>query len=73
MSKKEVERFLIAGGENEELRLKYNTIETMPDFVAAAVEEGYEFTEEELTQVIHENGDSFDSYGNPRARNIWWF
>ena len=73
MSKKNVESFLIAGGENKKLRLKYNQIETMSDFVAAANEDGYDFTEEELTQVISENGDSFDSYGNPRARDIWWF
>lgn len=73
MSKEEVERFLIAGGENQELRLKYNRIEEMSVFVATAVEEGYDFTEEELTEVIRENGDSFESYGNPRARNIWWF
>ena len=31
MSKKEVERFLIAGGENKDLRLKYNLIESMPN------------------------------------------
>jgi hypothetical protein len=73
MSKEEVERMLIAGGENKELRLRYNQIETMPDFVAAAVKEGFDFTEEELKDVLRENGDSFESYGNPRARNIWWF
>ncbi len=73
MSKKNVESFLIAGGENKKLRLKYNQIETMSDFIAAAIADGYDFTEEELTQVISENGDSFDSYGNPRARDIWWF
>ncbi len=73
MSKKEVERFLIAGGENKEVRLKYNQIETMESFVAAAVEDGYDFTDEELTLVLRENGDSFESYGNPRMRDIWWY
>ena len=73
MSKKEVERFLIAGGENQELRLKFNQIELMSDFVVAATTDGYDFTEAELSQVLRENGDSFDSYGNPRARDIWWF
>ncbi len=73
MSKKEVERFLIAGGENKEFRLKYNQIETMPKFVASAVEDGFDFTEDDLTAVLRESGDSFESYGNPRIRDIWWF
>ena len=73
MSKKEVERFLIAGGENKDLRLKYNLIETMPKFVVAAVEDGFDFNEDELKAVLRESGDSFDSYGNPRKRDIWWF
>ncbi len=73
MSKKEVERLLIAGGENKEVRLKYNAIEAMSKFVETAVADGYDFTEEELTQVLRENGDSFESSGNPRARDIWWF
>ena len=73
MSKKEAERLLIAGGENKELRLKYNQIETMPEFVAAAVSEGFDFNENELKEVLRESGDDFDSYGNPRKRDIWWF
>lgn len=73
MSKKEVERLLIAGGEDKVLRLKYNTIETMPDFVLAAVNDGFDFTEADLKEVLRESGDSFDSYGNPRKRSIWWF
>lgn len=73
MSKKEVERFLITGGEDKDLRLKYNLIETMPEFVVAAVGDGFDFSEEDLKAVLRESGDSFDSYGNPRQRNIWWF
>ncbi|BBO84922.1 Nif11-like leader peptide family natural product precursor [Desulfosarcina ovata] len=73
MSKKEVERFLIAGGEDKVLRLKYDQIETMPDFVVAAVADGFDFNEEDLKAVLRESGDSFDSYGNPRKRDIWWF
>ena len=73
MSKKEAERLLIAGGENKELRLKYNQIETMPEFVATAVSEGFDFNENELKEVLRESGDDFDSYGNPRKRDIWWF
>lgn len=73
MSKEEVERLLIAGGESSDVRLKYNIIETMPEFVTAANEDGYDFTDEELKQVLRENGDTFESSGNPRARDIWWF
>jgi len=73
MAKKEVERFLIAGGENKEFRLKYNLIESMPNFVAAAVEDGFDFSEDDLVAVLRESGDTFESYGNPRKRDIWWF
>lgn len=73
MSKKEVERLLIAGGKDKALRLKYDQIETMPPFIATAVEEGFEFTEEDLKTVLQESGDSFESSGNPRKRDIWWF
>ena len=73
MSKKEVERFLIAGGEDKNMRPKYNAIEAMSNFVAAANEEGYDFTEEDLMAVLQENGDTFESYGNPRMRDIWWY
>ncbi|WP_419655619.1 hypothetical protein Dvar_47120 [Desulfosarcina variabilis str. Montpellier] len=73
MSKQEVERFLIAGGEDKVLRLKYDQIETMSDFVVAAVGDGFDFTEDDLKVVLRESGDCFDSYGNPRKRDIWWF
>lgn len=73
MSKNEVERFLIAGGEDKELRLKYDQIETMPDFVVAAVKDGFDFNEDDLKAVLRESGDTFDSNGNPRKRDIWWF
>lgn len=73
MAKKEVERFLIAGGEDKKLRLKYNQIEEMPNFVAEAVKDGFDFTDEELKLVLRENGDTFESYGNPRMRDIWWY
>lgn len=73
MSKKEVERFLIVGGEDKHFRLKYNQIETKPNFVAEANSQGYEFDESELDAVLNESGDCFDSYGNPRKRDIWWF
>jgi len=72
VAKNEVERLLVAGGHDKELRLKYDQIETMPDFVAAAVTEGYDFTQDELIAVLREAGDSFDSFGNPRKRSIWW-
>lgn len=59
MAKKEVERLLIAGGKDKAVKSKYNAIATKEDFVAAAKEEGYDFTVEELDQVLQENGDDF--------------
>lgn len=72
MSKKEVERLLIAGGENKTVKAKYNAIRTKEDFVAAAAEDGYDFTIEELDAVLKESGDDFTTFGNPPARSIWW-
>lgn len=73
MSKKAVENFLIAGGENKQMRIDYDAIETAPKFVAKAIEEGFDFTEDELMMVLKESGDTFESSGNPRKRDIWWF
>lgn len=72
MAKKEVERLLIAGGENKEVKLKYNAIRTKEDFVSTANKEGYDFTIKELDEVLHESGDDFTTFGNPPARSIWW-
>lgn len=73
MSKEAAEKLMIAGGEDKYLRLRYDAIEPMPDFVALANKEGFDFTEEELKAVLKENGDDFASSGNPRKRNIWWY
>lgn len=73
MSKKEVERFLIAGGEDKVLRLKYDNLGAMPKFVAAAVEDGFDFNEDDLKAVLLESSDSFETSGNPPKRDIWWF
>jgi len=72
MAKSEAERLLIAGGEDKVLRLKYDEIETKEEFVTTANAEGFDFTETELFEVLRESGDTFDSYGNPRKRGIWW-
>ena len=63
---------LIAGGENKDVKAKYNAIGTMEKFVQAANEDGYDFTAEELTEVLRESGDDFATYGNPPKRSIWW-
>ena len=72
MAKKDVERLLIAGGEDKILRLQYDEIETKEEFVTTANAAGYIFTPEELDAVLCESGDSFESFGNPRKRGIWW-
>lgn len=72
MAKKSVETFLIAGGENEKLRMKYDALKTKEAFVARANSEGYEFTLAEFDAVLNEAGDSFDLVGNPAKRQIWW-
>lgn len=73
MAKESVEKLLIAGGENEDVRKKYDVIKTIDEFVEVAVADGYDFTGEELTDVLRESGDSFESFGNPAKKMIWWF
>lgn len=72
MAKKNVEELLIAGGENEEIRMKYDKLKTKEELVSMAVAEGYDFTLEEFDDVLRESGDSFDLIGNPAKRQIWW-
>jgi len=71
MSADNVEKLLLAGGSDKKLRAKYNVIETMKQFVDAANEDGYEFTQEELIAVLKEEELDFESSGNPRSRAIW--
>jgi len=71
MSKKNVEKLLFAGGADKALRLKYNQIETKENFVATAAADGYEFSLEELDEVLKDEDMSFESEGNPRCRSIW--
>lgn len=72
MSKAAVEELLSKGGDDQSFRAKYNSAPTKEEFVKRAAEDGYEFTIEELMAVINEAGDTFDSYGNPPKRSIWW-
>lgn len=72
MSKKNVEELLIAGGENEKLRAKYDVCKTKEEFTAVAEAEGYKFSVTDLEAVLREAGDSFDLIGNPAKRQIWW-
>ena len=72
MAKEEVERFLITGGEDKVLRLKYDELEPKSAFIAEANKDGFDFTEEEFDNMLRSSGDSYESYGNPRKRGIWW-
>ncbi|WP_456388585.1 Nif11-like leader peptide family natural product precursor [Desulfolithobacter sp.] len=72
MAKKNVEALLIAGGEDKHLRARYDVLATREEFVAQAVVDGYDFTVEELNEVLRESGDDFVRNGNPPKRQIWW-
>ena len=72
MSVKEAERLFIDGGINKEIRQKYNNPETREEFVAMANQDGYDFNVPELNEALRLSGDSFQSYGCPRKRSIWW-
>jgi len=72
MAKKDVENLLIAGGEDKQVRAKYDVPGTMEEFVTMAAEDGYNFTVEELDAVLKESGDVFEKNGNPPKRQIWW-
>lgn len=72
MSKSAVEELLTKGGASEEYRAKFNSANTKAEFIKRAADDGFEFTEEELMAVLNESGDTFESYGNPPKRAIWW-
>jgi hypothetical protein len=72
MSAKEVERFLIQGGADKAFKLKYDELEPKSAFIAEANKDGFDFTEEEFDAMLKSSGDSYESYGNPRKRGIWW-
>ncbi|RKD90530.1 Nif11-like leader peptide family natural product precursor [Mangrovibacterium diazotrophicum] len=71
MSKKAVLDLLDKGADDRQFRVKYDNTFSEEKFVELAKEDGFEFTVEELKQVLRENGDSFDSYGNPPKKGIW--
>ncbi len=72
MSKQEVERLLIAGGEDKELRSILDPMDDKGQFTEKAKSKGFDFTVAELDDVLRESGDTFDSFGNPRKKGIWW-
>ena len=71
MSKESVLDLLDKGADDREFRIKYDNIFTMEEFVELAKGDGFDFTVEELKEVLKENGDSFDSLGNPPKKLIW--
>lgn len=71
MSKQSVEDLLIKGGSDKEFRIKYDNTLSEEKFVELAHTDGFEFTVEELIAVLRENGDMFESYGNPPKKSIW--
>lgn len=71
MSKQSVEDLLIKGGSDKEYRIKYDNALSEEKFVELAIADGYDFTIAELKEVLKENGDLFESYGNPPKKSIW--
>lgn len=71
MSKENVLDFLDKGADDRQFRIKYDNTFDMEDFCAMAKEDGFEFTSDELKAVLQENGDAFDSIGNPPKKLIW--
>jgi len=60
MARQDVENLLIAGGEDKHFRARYDVPATMEEFVALAIEDGYNFTVEELDTILKESGDVFE-------------
>jgi len=71
MSKESVNELLAKGAKDKQFRIKYDNTFSMEKFANMAKEDGFDFTADELKQVLRENGDSFDSYGNPPKKGIW--
>jgi len=72
MARKDVEKLLVAGGEDKNIRAKYDVPGTKEEFIALAAQDGYSFSIEELDAVLKESGDVFEKNGNPSKRQIWW-
>jgi hypothetical protein len=72
MARKDVEKLLVAGGEDKNIRARYDVPGTREEFVALAAQDGYIFSIEELDAVLKESGDVFEKNGNPSKRQIWW-
>jgi hypothetical protein len=72
MAREDVEKLLIAGGEDKHVRARYDEPATMEDFVEMAAGDGYIFSVEELDAMLKESGDVFEKNGNPAKRSIWW-
>jgi len=71
MSKKSAIDLLSKGGDDKQFRIKYDNALSMESFIELAKADGFDFTAEELLEVLRENGDSFESNGNPPKKNIW--
>ncbi|MBN2625446.1 MAG: Nif11-like leader peptide family natural product precursor [Spirochaetales bacterium] len=68
MSRKSVLDFLDKGADDRNFRVKYDNCFSIAKFVELAGEDGFEFSVDDLNAVLKENGDSFESNGNPLKR-----
>ncbi|MDC7220536.1 MAG: Nif11-like leader peptide family natural product precursor [Spirochaetales bacterium] len=71
MSRQNVLDFLDKGADDREFRVKYDNCFQIDKFVEMAGEDGFEFSIEDFEKVLKENGDTFESSGNPPKKLIW--
>ncbi len=71
MSKEIVFDFLDKGAEDRDFRVKYDNCFSMEKFCEMAKEDGFDFSVDDLKAALRENGDEFESFGNPPKKLIW--
>jgi len=76
MSKKNVTQFLADAAQNRDLREKFQTVNSSEEFLSIAQQLGYNFTTEELQNVIHDCSQGIEVRRNtgvwPWLRSVHW-
>lgn len=76
MSKKNVTQFLADAAQNRALREKFQAATSREEFLSIAQQLGYDFTTEELQNVIHNCSEGIEVRRNtgvwPWLRSVCW-